>query len=84
MPKKLVWIFSKKYIAGETIEDALKVSKELNAEGIKVTVDLLGEFIKTLTKPEKTRRHILISLRLMKKIKLTAIIPLSPHFSVFC
>jgi len=30
MPKKLVWIFSKKYIAGETIEDAIRVCKELN------------------------------------------------------
>jgi len=45
MPKKLVWLFSKRYIAGETIEDAIRVSKELNAQGIKVTIDLLGEFI---------------------------------------
>ena len=40
MPKKLVWLFSKKYIAGETIEDAIRVSKELNARGMKVTIDL--------------------------------------------
>lgn len=45
MPKKFVWLFSKKYIAGETINDAIRVSKELNAQSIKVTVDLLGEFI---------------------------------------
>lgn len=48
MPKKLVWIFSKKYIAGESIDDAVRVSKELNAQGIKITIDLLGEFIKDL------------------------------------
>ena len=52
MPKKLVWIFSKKYIAGETIEDAVRVSKELNARGIKVTIDLLGEFITNLDQAE--------------------------------
>ncbi len=48
MPKKLVWVFSKKYIAGETIDDAIKISRELNAGGIKVTIDLLGEFITNL------------------------------------
>ena len=55
MPKKLVWIFSKKYIAGETIDDAVRVSKELNQQGIKVTIDLLGEFITNLDQAEENR-----------------------------
>jgi len=55
MPKKLVWIFSKKYIAGVKIEDAIRVSKELNAQGIKVTIDLLGEFITSLGQAEENR-----------------------------
>ena len=55
MPKKLVWLFSKRYIAGETIDDAVRVSKELNAQGIKVTIDLLGEFIKDLKEAEENR-----------------------------
>lgn len=45
MPKRLVWLFSKRYIAGEQLDDAIFVSKELNAKSILVTVDLLGEFI---------------------------------------
>jgi proline dehydrogenase len=53
MPKKLVWIFSKKYIAGETIEGAVRASKELNCQGIKVTIDLLGEFITNLDQAEE-------------------------------
>jgi len=52
-PKKFVWIFSKKYIAGETIEDAIRVSKELNSKGIKVTIDLLGEFITDLSEADR-------------------------------
>ncbi len=48
LPKKFVWVFSKKYIAGESLEDAISVSRNLNLQGIKVTVDLLGEFIKTI------------------------------------
>lgn len=59
MPKKLVWIFSKKYIAGETIEDAVRVSKELNTQGNKVTIDLLGEFITNLDQAEGNRQDYL-------------------------
>ena len=55
MPKKFVWIFSKRYIAGKKIEDAIRVSKELNSQGIKVTVDLLGEFITKLDEAERNK-----------------------------
>lgn len=55
MPKKLIWIFSKRYIAGETIEDGLKASRELNQQGIEVTVDLLGEFISTIEQAEENK-----------------------------
>jgi len=54
-PKKLIWIFSKRYIAGESIVDAIRVSKELNAQGIKVTIDILGEFITNLDEAEKNK-----------------------------
>jgi len=55
MPKKLIWIFSKRYIAGETIEDGLKACLELNKQGIEVTVDLLGEFISTIEQAEENK-----------------------------
>ncbi len=54
MPEKLVWVFSGRYIAGETIEDGLRVSKALNQKGMEVTIDLLGEFIET---PEEAERN---------------------------
>jgi len=57
MPKKLIWLFSKKYIAGETIEDAIRVSKELNRSGAMVTIDLLGEFITKLEEAEENRKN---------------------------
>ncbi|MGD0343243.1 MAG: hypothetical protein ABSA76_16205, partial [Bacteroidales bacterium] len=47
-PKKFIWIFSRPYISGETIDDAMHVSKDLNSKKIKVTLDVLGEFIKSL------------------------------------
>ena len=58
-PKKFMWIFSKAYISGETIEDAMRVSKELNGNGIKVTLDVLGEFIKTLEEAEENKKEYL-------------------------
>lgn len=58
-PKKFIWIFSKSYISGETIEDAMRVSKELNAKGIRVTLDVLGEFIKTLDEAEANKKEYL-------------------------
>ncbi|MEJ2617650.1 MAG: proline dehydrogenase family protein [Ignavibacteriaceae bacterium] len=46
MPKPVVGIFSKKYIAGEKLEDAVSLVKQLNAKGIYATLDVLGESIK--------------------------------------
>lgn len=43
IPKPLVWRFAKTYIAGETIEDAVRVIRGLNREGCRATVDVLGE-----------------------------------------
>ncbi len=48
MPKNLVWIFSKRYIAGTKLSQAVTVSQNLNKEGYLVTIDLLGEFITDL------------------------------------
>uniref|UniRef100_UPI0032175FA2 proline dehydrogenase family protein n=1 Tax=uncultured Draconibacterium sp. TaxID=1573823 RepID=UPI0032175FA2 len=59
MPKKLIWVFSKRYIAGETIEEGLLASKLLNEKGIEVTIDLLGEFITTLDEAEENKNQYL-------------------------
>lgn len=54
-PKNFIWIFSSSYIAGETIEDAMRVSKDLNSKKIRVTLDVLGEFIKNLEEAEENK-----------------------------
>lgn len=55
MPKSLVWIFSKRYIAGKTIDNAINISKKLNQSGCMVTIDLLGEFITRLEQAEDNK-----------------------------
>jgi len=43
VPKFIVSFFSKKYIAGPTLQHALEKIRELNALGIMATIDILGE-----------------------------------------
>ena len=43
LPKSIVSIFAKQYVAGENIDKALGVIQKLNSQGFKVTVDILGE-----------------------------------------
>jgi len=77
-PKKLIWIFSKRYIAGENVNDAIKASKELNKEGIKVTLDILGEFIKNLDEAEKNKVEYLELIDTIEKEKIDGNYSLKP------
>lgn len=77
-PKKLIWIFSKRYIAGESVADAISVSKELNKEGIKVTIDILGEFIKNLDEAEKNKVEYLELIDTIEKEKIDGNYSLKP------
>ena len=54
VPKPLVRRFSRRYIAGTTVDDALRVVKGLSADGMMTTVDILGEFVR---KAEEAREN---------------------------
>ncbi|MBP7148953.1 MAG: proline dehydrogenase family protein [Acidobacteria bacterium] len=43
VPRPLVWRFARTYIAGETLDDAVRTIRELNRDGCRATVDVLGE-----------------------------------------
>lgn len=55
MPKSVVGFFSRKYIAGETLDSAVSVVKDLNAKGIYATLDVLGE---SVTNEEEAKRAL--------------------------
>ena len=59
LPERLVWYFSKSYIAGKTVADVIRVAGELNRDGIRVTVDLLGEFITDIKEADVNKRAYL-------------------------
>ncbi len=59
LPKRFVWLFSRAYIAGETVEAAMTACRALNAGGMKTTIDILGEFIQNLVEAQKNRDEYL-------------------------
>ncbi len=65
MPQRLIWIFSKRYIAGKFLNDAIQVSKQLNKKNISVTIDVLGEYIKDL---EEAKQNTLAFLETLEAI----------------
>lgn len=62
LPKKVVWLFSRRYISGIHIEDAVIAAKDLHANGAWATVDHLGEFITQLEQVAEARDACLKAL----------------------
>ena len=52
VPKFIVGKIASRYVAGETLEDALEEVKKLNAEGAMATMDVLGEEVTERDKAE--------------------------------
>jgi len=53
------WKAASRFIAGERIEDAIRAVRELNAKGINVTLDHLGEHTSTAEEADKATQDIL-------------------------
>ena len=73
-PKSFIWLFSKRYIAGKTIEDAIRESRKLNNEGIMVTVDLLGEFITNLEQADDNKNEYIDIINTFEKENLDGLL----------
>lgn len=78
MPEGLVWVFSKRYIAGKSLSDAVKVSTALNENNIRVTLDVLGEYIKQTYEAIEYKLGYLKTIEAVNENKLNATISLKP------
>jgi proline dehydrogenase len=56
VPRPLVRRFADRYMAGETLDEALAVVRRLNGEGIKATLDVLGESVVRREEADATAR----------------------------
>lgn len=78
MPKSVVGFFSKKYIAGETLQEAVDFVKKLNAKGIYATMDVLGESVANKQEAIKCKNEALEVLEAIEKNKLKANLSIKP------
>jgi len=70
VPRPIVRRFASTYIAGEEIEDAIRVVKKLNSGGIMATLDVLGEDISQREEAHAARDKILEVLDTIAREKL--------------
>jgi len=78
MPESIVWIFSKKYIAGKTLQSAVDTVKGLNSKGILATLDVLGESVRTKQEAIEAKNKALEVLEAIIKNKLNANLSIKP------
>lgn len=78
LPKSVVHIFAKKYIAGKTLDDAVKVVKDLNAKGIMATMDVLGESIQNKDEALVAKKECIDTLQAIYDHKLDANLSIKP------
>jgi|ERR1017187_55093 proline dehydrogenase len=65
IPKSLVRKVSERYIAGSTLDDAVRTVRVLNSQGAMATVDVLGEFITTL---DQARENTMYCCEVLRRI----------------
>ena len=78
LPKSVVGFFSKKYIAGETLQEAVDFVKKLNSKGIYATLDVLGESVANKVESIEAKNQALEVLEAINKNKLLANLSLKP------
>lgn len=61
------WSWASRFVAGENIQDAIRVVRELNAKGINTTLDHLGEHTSTLEEANRAADAIVDVLNEIEK-----------------
>ena len=78
VPKPIVGYFSKTYIAGSRIEDAVHVIKNLNSNGMMATMDLLGEESKEEEKAHQAAEEYINILKTIDDENLNSNVSVKP------
>ncbi|MBE2279314.1 MAG: proline dehydrogenase family protein [Ignavibacteriaceae bacterium] len=78
LPKKVVYFFAKKYIAGVRLQDAINTVKELNSKNILATMDVLGESINTKDEVLLAKTECIAVLSAIEENNLNANLSIKP------
>lgn len=73
-----LWLFARRFVAGQTLEDALPKIKEINKKGIWVTMDILGENVTNKEEPERFLDGYINVLRTIAKEEIVGGISVKP------
>jgi len=68
----LAWRVASRFVAGEKMEDAVRVVRELNAKGINATLDHLGEHTTTAAEANTAADKIITTLEAIQKADIRA------------
>jgi len=78
IPKPVVGKVAKRYIAGTTLPDGIRVVRELNRKGMMTTMDLLGEDVNDGKEANQVKDNILPILRAIKENGLDSNMSIKP------
>ena len=78
LPKALIKPIAFNYVAGEDIEKALNVSKQLNEAGFSVTIDILGEHTSSKNEADMITQKYLLILKHISQNELDCNISVKP------
>jgi proline dehydrogenase len=78
IPKPVVGQVAKRYIAGTTLPDGIRVVKQLNANRMMATMDLLGEDVNDAGEANQVKANILPILRAIKENGLDSNMSIKP------
>jgi proline dehydrogenase len=78
IPKTIVGQVAKRYIAGIHLSDGVRVTKNLNINGMMATMDLLGEDVKNVGESEIVKNGILAILRSIQEHGLNSNVSVKP------
>ncbi len=78
VPKFIVGQVARRYVAGNTLDDAVSCIRELNAEGAMTTLDVLGEEVLERAKAEAAMAEYLLALDAIGREKLDGNVSVKP------
>jgi proline dehydrogenase len=78
IPRALIHKISRRYIAGDSLAEAVVRIRRLNAQGYSVTVDVLGEAVSTLEQAQSTADEYIRVLEAIHAHGLDATISVKP------
>ncbi len=70
--------FARRFVAGETLEDGLRVARELNARGLQANMNKLGEFVTARSEAEETCQNYRRILRELAEKNISGGISIKP------